>query len=205
MEPQPAKLFSGEKVTVPQRWAAGTASSPEKEEMQHLADPSWGRQHCSSRHKEDTLNPLLIRLHFKLTGQNKAKNEVCKKEKERDLTICDHFLQHQVAFCCLNSCGMLLVWCLWGFVYFFPLRQTTFKTAKKKDINQDLDDRVITEERYFQWFWSSCLSKSNKWTKPAKLSKTFSQSLFHKSQRRKEGHPKSVGLLLLHRAVYWCF
>lgn len=133
MEPQPAKLFSGEKVTVPQRWAAGTASSPEKEEMQHLADPSWGRQHCSSRHKEDTLNPLLIRLHFKLTGQNKAKNEVCKKEKERDLTICDHFLQHQVAFCCLNSCGMLLVWCLWGFVcLFFPFKANNLQNGKKE-------------------------------------------------------------------------
>lgn len=36
--------------------------------------------------------------------KTKAQNEVGKKKRERNLTICDHFLQHQVVLCCLNSC-----------------------------------------------------------------------------------------------------
>lgn len=54
-----------------------------------------------------------------------------QEKMERNLTVCDHFPQHQIVSSCLNCCTS-------------SLRQTGHKRAKDKDINQDLDDRELS-------------------------------------------------------------
>lgn len=78
-------------------------------------------------------------------------------------------------------------------LHFFSKANRIQKSKRKRYKSGFGWQRVITEERHFQSSWSSYLWKQTG-TKPAKLRKRFSQSLFHRSQRRKQGLSKSPDL-----------